>query len=361
MAKEKKTSLVKQFFVNLLLGANLFTLVLLWVCCATTWIDPSLHPSVSMVGLGFPVFIILNLIFIPLWLLFQARMVIVPIVGMALCGSYILDYCPLHFDSSDESDITVMTWNCHDMQLYQPDSIEYATGYIAESGADIICLQEYNFNDGKYKALNETMLEKGYHLEHKTGGLAIMSRFPILSCEVIDMESVTTNGAFLADVQLPDGDTLSVFCVHLECIHLSLDDKNEYGASLRSGESERMKDEAHYLQGKLSDAAKVRALQVNELVERLDSLPQSRSVLVCGDFNDTPISYAYQHVARRLQNAYRQGGQGIGLSFRERLFPVRIDHIFHTKDYTCTSARVDNSISASDHYPVIATLQKCEK
>lgn len=360
MAKEKNISLFKQFLVNLLLGANLFTLVLLWLCCATTWIDPSLHRSVAIVGLGFPIFLILNLLFIPLWLIFKVRMVIVPIIGMALCGKYILDYCPLRIGSSEESDISVMTWNCHDIQFYLPDSVKYATGYIAESDADIICLQEYSFSNERYAALHDTMRSQGYHLEH-VGCIALMSRFPILNCTTVDIETVTTNGAFMADVQLPEGDTLSVFCVHLESNQLSPDDKSEYGASLRSGERERMKNEAHYLQGKLSDAAQIRALQVNELIARIDSLPQSRSVILCGDFNDTPISYAYQHVARRLENAYRQGGRGIGLSFSERLFPVRIDHIFHTNDYKCTYARVDHSVWASDHFPVIARLKKQQK
>lgn len=360
MAKEQKSSLFKQLLVNLLLGANLFTLVLLWICCATTWIDPSLHPSVSVVGLGFPVFLILNLLFIPLWMLFKFRMVIVPILGMALCGNYILDYCPLGIGRSEESDISVLTWNCHDFQFYLPDSIRYATGYIAESDADIICLQEYNFSKDRYAALHDTMQAQGYHLDH-VGGIALMSRFPILRTSSIDVESVATNGAFMSDLQLPDGDTLTIFCVHLESNQLSPDDKSEYGASLRSGESERMKDEANYLKNKLSEAARIRALQINELTARIDSLPSSRSVILCGDFNDTPISYAYQHMARRLKNAYRQGGRGIGLSFNERLFPVRIDHIFHSQDYECTYARVEHSVWASDHYPVRATLKKHQK
>lgn len=360
MAKEEKKSLVKQFLVNLLLGANLFTLVLLWVCCATTWLDPSLHPNAGVVGLAFPVFVILNLLFIPLWLLFKARMIIVPILGMALCGRYILDYCPINLSSEKDGDIHVLTWNTHNIQFYMPDSVEYATSYIADSNSDIICLQEYNFGNDRYKNLHERMEAAGYSLLH-VSSQTIMSRFPVLNEKHIGLESSSPNTVLMADVQLPAGDTLTVFCVHLESNQLSPDDKDQYGQVLRERQGEQIKDEAHYLQGKLSEAARMRGAQANRLVQCIDSLPASRTVLLCGDFNDTPISYTYQHINRRLKSAFRQGGRGIGISFSERLFPVRIDHIFHSADYRCTAAHIDHYMRASDHYPLRVTLQKSEK
>ena len=110
--------------------------------------------------------------------------------------------------------------------------------------------------------------------------------------------------------------------------------------------------------GKLAEAAQLRASQVNTIAQLVDSIATHHSVLVCGDFNDTPISYAYQHMGRRLKNAYRSRGNGVGVSFNEKNFPVRIDHIFYSPEWTCTDAVVDRSIWASDHYPVIARLKK---
>ncbi len=35
-------------------------------------------------------------------------------------------------------------------------------------------------------------------------------------------------------------------------------------------------------------------------------------VIVCGDFNDTPASYAYRKISRSLQDCFLQAGAGHG-------------------------------------------------
>ena len=158
-----------------------------------------------------------------------------------------------------------------------------------------------------------------------------------------------------------DNDTLSVINCHLECSGLSPTDRDEYGQMLNNPEKDKLGSEVRHLTGKLSSAALYRAMQVQAILDCLDSLPPSRSVMLCGDFNDTPISYAYQKLKKRLRNAYREGGSGVGVTYTEKIFPVRIDHIFHTPDWECTDAIIDHSATASDHYPVVARLKKREK
>ena len=362
MEKKKSSFGVKQVLVNLLLGANLVTLVLLWACCATTWIDPSLHPRISVIGLVFPIILVLNLLFLPLWLLFKPRMALVPLLGIFLCVDYILDYYPVNLSgkSKEAPTLTVMTWNCHNMQFYLPDSVHFATDYILETGADIICMQEYGFGNESNKSFHEELTSRGYQLCHESG-VTVMSRFPVLNSFPITVNTLLKARAMQTDLQLPDEDTLSVICVHLESNKLSPDDKDEYNAAIRSYEHEKVKSEARYLTGKLSEAARMRAGQVNLLAQRIDSIAEHHPVLLCGDFNDTPISYSYQHMARRLKSAYRSRGQGVGLTFNEKNFPVRIDHIFYSPEWECTEVLVDHTIWASDHYPVIARLKKREK
>ena len=361
MSKKKKDSAlskVKSVGVSLLLGGNLLTLALLWACCLFTWVDPSLHPRVAAFELAFPVFLILNLLFIPLWLIFKVRMTVVPVLGIALCGGFVLDYCPLHFWNRGETeyDLKVMTWNCHNMCFYGGDSLKMATDYIVQSGADVVCLQEYGSGETKYNTFLADMESQGYHTEILSM-LFFASRFPILSARLIALESAATNSAMMADLQMGD-DTLTVFCVHLESYGLSDDDKDNYGHVLRAPERGAVETEVSHLSGKIGQATSFRARQTKRLVECLDSLPEGRAVLLCGDFNDTPISYAYQTLNKHLGNAYREGGFGVGISFNERNFPFRIDHIFHSSHWTCQKACIDRSMKASDHYPLVAWLRK---
>lgn len=344
--------------VNLLLGANLLTLVLLWACCATTWLDPTLHPRVAAVGLVFPVFLVLNLLFLPLWLVCRARMVVVPLVGMALCGGYILDYCPLHFASRADrrADLRVLTWNCHNMAFYGGDSLRLALDYLKGSGADIICLQEYGFGEYKYHDFQPELEAMGYQVANNQMDMVI-SRLPILATANVSLDSKTANTAVQVDVR--DGeDTVTIFCVHLESYSLSPDEKDDYGRMLRAPERDLVGTEVSYLSEKIGAATSYRARQARQLVARLDSLPEGRPVLLCGDFNDTPISYVYQTLSRHLRSAYRSGGCGVGISYNERNFPFRIDHVFHTAHWRCTHAHIDRQMQASDHYPLVVSLEK---
>ena len=44
---------------------------------------------------------------------------------------------------------------------------------------------------------------------------------------------------------------------------------------------------------------------------------KDKPVILCGDFNDTPISYTRHRVASLgLTDAFREAGQGFGFSFR---------------------------------------------
>ncbi len=361
MAKTEKSSWapLRTFLTNVFVGANLATLVLLWVCCASTWIDPSSQPRVAVIGLLFPIFLILNLLFLPLWLIFKPRMLVVPVVGMALCGTYILDYFPLHLKPSGEpADLVVMSWNTHYLDGCSVDSVSAVADFLLDCKVDVACLQETSVNGEKFDKFYAWLRDEGYIVEHE-GGQAVVSRFPILGFRTVEIESRMSNAAMCADLLVGE-DTLTVFNVHLESISLSRAEKTEYGNVLLTPESEKVKSEARFLTGKLSEAAHYRAMQTQILVDRLDSLPAGRRVLLCGDFNDTPISYTYQTISRRLHNAYRHGGRGVGVSYSENFFPVRIDNVFYSNDWTCLEAHIVNGITVSDHYPLLARLKNLE-
>lgn len=349
-----------RLLTDLFTGANLVTLCLLWACCLSTWVNPAIHPRISVMGLLFPVFLFLNVGFLVLWLIYKPRMVLLPMVGMALCGSYILDYFPLNMSSDEqEDDLTVISWNTGYFQNLPTDSLDLAVEQLVQYGADIMCLQESRPGGVFQKVLEQHSSAAGYH-ELTVGSKVLLTQFPILSHTVIEAESTGNNNVIAADI-LMDGDTVTLLNAHLECYHFSVDEKDEYGDALQSRDRNVMKEEMKFLTGKLASASRYRGLQTRELEKFLDALPPSRSVILCGDFNDTPISYVYQRMDKRFDNAFRSRGFGAGFSYRELKFPVRIDHIFHSRDWECSSARYDRQMTASDHFPLVAKLRKRQK
>jgi endonuclease/exonuclease/phosphatase family metal-dependent hydrolase len=79
--------------------------------------------------------------------------------------------------------------------------------------------------------------------------------------------------------------------------------------------------------------------------------------IVCGDFNDTPLSYVHRTIQGPLADAYAESGFGLGISYNQNFFLFRIDHIFHSSSMDAYNCRVDTRVNLSDHYPIYCYLK----
>jgi endonuclease/exonuclease/phosphatase family metal-dependent hydrolase len=79
-------------------------------------------------------------------------------------------------------------------------------------------------------------------------------------------------------------------------------------------------------------------------------------VIVCGDFNDVPVSFAYETIGDGLQNAFVAKGSGISRTFSSISPTLRIDNIFTDKKFKVTQfTRIKNTLS--DHFPIVADMR----
>jgi endonuclease/exonuclease/phosphatase family metal-dependent hydrolase len=77
--------------------------------------------------------------------------------------------------------------------------------------------------------------------------------------------------------------------------------------------------------------------------------------IVCGDFNDSPVSYSYQTIGSGLQDAFILKGRGFGKSFDTKLGWFRIDFVLPDPSIQVNSYRSIRK-NLSDHYPVLVTM-----
>jgi endonuclease/exonuclease/phosphatase family metal-dependent hydrolase len=103
------------------------------------------------------------------------------------------------------------------------------------------------------------------------------------------------------------------------------------------------------------DALKKRAKQVEIVTNHILNSPYP--VIVCGDFNDSPISYNYRQMRRNLNDAFIEAGAGVGHTYKGFFPSFRIDYILYNQEFKATSYSSPR-IVFSDHYPVVATLRK---
>ena len=101
-----------------------------------------------------------------------------------------------------------------------------------------------------------------------------------------------------------------------------------------------------------------RAGQVDILKEDIRSSPYP--VIVCGDFNDTPVSYTYKTLSKGLSDVFIESGSGAGSTFRGNFPYVRIDYVLYSPGFYSYFYHTEK-VDWSDHYPVITRFTIGEK
>jgi endonuclease/exonuclease/phosphatase family metal-dependent hydrolase len=111
--------------------------------------------------------------------------------------------------------------------------------------------------------------------------------------------------------------------------------------------------EMREIASKLKSAFQTRAGQVREIKNIIDKTPYR--VIICGDFNDTPVSYSYQKLRGDFNDAFVSSGSGFGRTYIGKLPSFRIDNIFHSDNFKSYNFQAYD-FRASDHLPVSCLL-----
>jgi len=348
-------------------GANVATLVILLLVGYSDRLNPVDFPMLSNVGLLFPVFLLINFVFLCFWLLFKKRFVLIPFFGFVVCYFPIREYMPLNFGGEPPKDaIKVLSYNTWGFAQgeYDSDGINPIVRYVKQQNADIVCLQEAGYG-GSIAEQIDTLLRPIYSycdtIHHPDGGdvLALFSKFPIISRERIPYPSV---GNLSVAYQLKIGkDKVLLINNHLETTGLTLEERAQFKQLIKGKlETDTAEQTSKLLVVKLGESTRKRAPQA-EAVARYIKQHDKMSTILCGDFNDGPISYAHRTIAKNLTDCYVASGNGLGISYHHAGFFVRIDNIMCSNDWKPYGCQIDRKIPASDHYPIVCYLKKSPK
>ena len=361
---------LKTLTVNIFAGANVATVLLMLAAGYSDRVNPASYPLLSNLGMVFPIFLLVNLLFIFFWLTFKWRKVWIPIVGYLLAYPPLALYMPMH-SAQDVPDDAIKFLSYNVCSYTGVDNYKDSEGfdtiyhYLMRQNADIVCLQEdvdtwrrYVFH--RYQKIypyNDTILfcTKSEYFN----GMGIHSRFPIIRRERIPYES-RANGSVAWFLQVGH-DTVLVINNHLETTHLTFEDRERYEDMLK-GKMQRdtAKEESKLILEKLGQANAIRATGA-KVIHRYIEQHSQYPTIVCGDFNDNPISYSRHVISEGLTDCFAETGRGIGLSYNRKGYFFRIDHILCSDHFTPYNCRIDDEIDASDHYPIFCWLKLVHK
>jgi len=374
--RKKQTSKKR---LNIISKILIFINFLAVISLLLSYISPYFNPIniwiFAFVGLVYPVILIVNIFFIVFWLIFGKKYFLLSLITILIGFNYIGRFYQISGDEDiphKSNSFKVLSYNVHDLTennyLKTNKDNNKIFDFLINDSPDIACIQEFHSKGKNYYFplvfLKEKINSNNYYYQsyfrpgaNAIAGMAIFSKFPIVNNGFFEHESSRKFGIF-ADI-VTKSDTIRIYNLHLESIMLSYNDLSYVkGIIENSDKIEKSRSKTKRIFYKFKTAFQKRALQVNIVSEHIKNSPYP--VIVCGDFNDTPVSYTYHQISKNLNDAFLETGSGIGRTYANILPAFRIDYILYN-DFFDSYNYIIRKIEISDHYPISCYFSKREK
>ncbi len=342
--------------VVLILSAVMFALILLTL--VTSYYDPSVSWIFPVVGLITPAILLATFLLTLYWIIrwrwrFASLLFLPLLISLPRLSHYArLDTAKHYGELPRRGVVRVMSYNVRELVDDNGTvSTPFIADFIEDQRPDIVCLQE--FNASRMKEADEPQLIRNYHRAHEKN-LAIYSRYKIIetSENLVNSDFKSGNG-FWADILIGE-DTVRLYNIHLHSTTITRDD-DAYLSNMEFVNDSLSEDALRSIIQRFRNSSIGRADQADSIAHSIAQT--AHRVVVCGDFNDTPNSYTFRKISKGLQDSFQEVGVGYTHTFRGFLNLLRIDYILVEKPTKVLSYDVVDSISVSDHLPVITTLK----
>ena len=320
--------MIKNNIDRILFFVNSVILLLLLI----SYLAPKIHPDffwhISLLGILFPFLLILNTLFAVYWIIswrkyFWANIVII-VLGLPYIDNTIANqkntldqkkFSQLQKNKKHQFDqlINLMSFNVrlfNQNENIDDDKIENKiVEMIKEKKPNVLCLQEFNLTES-----TKELFDAFNYKKNNDNKLQIFTNYRVIKSGYIKSKNI----CIYKDIVL--NDTIRVYNIHLQ---------SNWVKTMKSS-----------YQNRVNEALKIK--------KHINKSPFP--VIVCGDFNDTPLSYTYSTLKKGLADSFQESGIGIGNSFVS-IPTLRIDYILHSQKYESYNYK-KLKYKFSDHYPI---------
>ena len=352
---------------------NCIAVFALLLSYAAAEFSPSAMGYLTLFGLGYPVVLLSNLLFIVYWLFKKRRNALISLVAIVLGLNHLTAFFQISIPSNENpaaSQLKVLTYNVHVFDVFDKkegaQTRDAIYDLLQREQADVICFQEfYQSEKNKRFPTRDTLIKflpsKYYHERYTHAisgqqyfGVVTFSKYPIVRNGFVPFATDVNNFCIYVDV-LKDGDTLRIYNAHLQSIRFKPED---YELAKGNTEQSELDDAGKRIARRLKDAFVKRQEQVDRIVANIQACPFP--VILCGDFNDPPVSYTYATFTDILHDSFRSCGNGIGNTYIGAFPSFRIDYILHSSSFEAVSYETLPE-ELSDHHAVTATFELLTK
>lgn len=386
--------------------ATIFLAVLLMLSGLVPTVSPDTNSWLPLLGLAFPILFLLMVLALTYWLiqwkwrsLFALSCLL---LNLGQASLYIQwndlkskdantnslgkdansndDEEPLDKEALDlnAKNLKIITYNTQLFGLYQNESsvdivnTEYMPAMdsflqvLKKENADVVCLQEVYAKAGGLKALARFLKAEGgydysqtYTLsERRPYGMIVLSKYQIKRWQPISLGAQTGNMAMWVDVEIPSeykflrNARIRIYNLHLQSFRFA---KKDFEVMQKQTQQQQIDIEGSKgIITRLRMGYQRRAQQVKIIKENL--LVCDFPKVICGDFNDIPVSYSYRQLSSGMRDAFVEAGSGLETTYKGSMPSFRIDYILFDNPMRALQYQSIKEVP-SDHKLVMAELQ----
>ncbi|AHM63609.1 endonuclease/exonuclease/phosphatase [Flammeovirgaceae bacterium 311] len=328
--------------------------------------SPETWWGLSILGIFAPILWVLNFIWLLVgfirpgwWLVFS---VVAVLAGLGFVGNTVA-FTPEKNTTAEA--ISVLSYNVSHFNRpsgyhFEADSVvlgsaaaikEYIN-WVTTNPADIKCLQEFYTFTGSDLYNTDARLKQGgwahsfissdtLKINKSQFGVAIYSRYPIVDNGILFIGSTGFNRGIWADIKI-NNDTIRIINAHFQSAQVQ--------RILYKNKERGLKEAIKRTIWSYRESQIERIEQLRKVLALSNDSPYP--VILSGDLNSTPYSHVYQILDGKLKNAFEQQGNGFGFTFNHpKLFFLRIDHQFVSKELEVLNFITRQDVSYSAHFP----------
>lgn len=367
MAEKRK----KKSLFSLVIHFMVWPAIVLLVCSILSiYIPPQKAWIFAIFGLTYPLIISFNILLIIILFLMKSKRKWILLACFLIVIPYHIDYFSIGYSTEPDKTnktLSVLSYNVRLFDYYtQVNNNKSITrdsifNYIQNIQSDVLCFQEY-YRSKKHNFINQQTIsslgkynyfKEFFRLKNKNTGLAIYSKHKIINSDRINFENNPSQYGMFVDI-LVEKDTFRVYNIHLQSIYINEKEIDVLqNPNSRNIYDETISDSRNIIK-KLKQGFLKRESQAKQIVEH--ALKSPYPSIICGDFNDTPISYVYHLFDQAFNDAFSGNTFGFGRTYAGDLPAGRIDYIFSSKELKATQFNIQDS-RFSDHYAINALFE----
>ena len=325
------------------------------------YINPQHFIWTTMFGLAFWEILIYNVLILFFLLMLKSRKAWISVIALIVAIPGFGKSYSMGKKVEADNSIRIMSYNVHQFKHVdgETDRESFANqviNMVREQNPDILCCQEFDgYIPKKTRPKCIELFAEGagfqyvyYNRKINYGGNVVFSKYPI--AKVSEDSGFGKENTYGVMVSVDAGEKGQFHVANVHLLSYMITD-SEIEVLTNTSERQNLDTIGKTVLHKLSYAFQQRSEELKDVLEGMP--PVEGPIIVCGDFNEPPLSYNYRQMQKAgFVDTFTKVGRGIKPTYAGKLPLLRIDYVWANDGVTPLNFK-RYRYKASDHYPIM--------